>query len=551
MHSTTRFTVRDALDRPLFATARVLAGKDSLDRTIRWVHILEVTRFEHLISGGEMILTTGIAFRSGTDSPLAYLRKLIDLGVSCLCIELGEYFTELPREMVELAESRGFPLVVFEETVRFVDITQDLHSLLIHRHYDRLKQLESLSRTFHRLTLSPQGLENILKLLHTHTGHTVLFVPAQGRPRSVPMLPPEERDSLFVRIQDDLAGAEKDSPPYRREHAGRPVLLQPVQAMGQTWAFLGLVCHATPEEYESLILDWSSLAIAQDLLRKRYLEERKLHTEHLWVDDWLHDRMAESDLEYYLGSDYDTLASTPFRVCLLELPEGNRTTSAHRELDAFRYEISLIVRSTFEKQGFRPFITLHNARLAVIAFNRRSEASERDRLRQVFENIRRLCRQAQWNFHPLMGAGRLCRNLLRAPECHREAHQVLTVNRREPVSPFYEDLGIYQLLLHPGGNQNLTSFVREHLGPLINHDREKGSDLLTTLKVYLDHNGSKKEVAEKLYIVRQSLYYRLQKIGSLLGEDYLSPDKKLTLQVALRACRMVYPELVKETGEKT
>ena len=547
MDTARRFTIQDALHRPLFKDARVVAGEDQLERPIRWVHILEVTRFEHLIRGGEMILTTGIAFRSGTDSPVTYLAKLIDLGVACLCIELGEYFIHLPQEMVELAERRGFPLIVFEKTVRFVDITQDLHSHIIHRHHDQIRQLESLSRQFHRLTLAPQGLENILKLLHEHCGHPVLFLPIQGTPLSIPTLPPEEREPLFtcIRARLERIKREQEIMPLAWEQEGRHLLLHPIQALGQTWAYLGLVCETPPEEYESLLLDGSSLAIAQDLLRKRYLEEKKLHSEHLWVNDWLLGRLSESDLLYHLDSNYEQTAIPSYRVFLLELPDA-----APWALDDFRYEVSLMVRAAFEKQGFRPFITMQNARLAVVAFNQGPHPSEGSRLRHACQEIDHLCQQNPWNLQPLMGVGRLRDDLLQAPAALREAHQVLTVTRRESGFLFYEDLGVYQLLLHPGIHQNLTTFVRDHLGPVIDHDRVKGGDLLNTLRVYLDHNGSKKEVADKLHIVRQSLYYRLQKLESLLGKDYLSPDRKLTLQLALRAYPIVYSEWVKEDGQK-
>ena len=55
----------------------------------------------------------------------------------------------------------------------------------------------------------------------------------------------------------------------------------------------------------------------------------------------------------------------------------------------------------------------------------------------------------------------------------------------------------------------------------------KGSELLRTLKVYLDHDGSKQIAAQQLFIVRQSLYYRLEKIEELLGADYMLPRKEL------------------------
>ena len=57
-------TVRDVLSRDSFNFAKVVAGEDGLDRQVKWSHVLEVIEFEALINGGEMILTTGVAYNS-------------------------------------------------------------------------------------------------------------------------------------------------------------------------------------------------------------------------------------------------------------------------------------------------------------------------------------------------------------------------------------------------------------------------------------------------------------------------------------------------------
>ncbi|MDF2937464.1 MAG: hypothetical protein K0Q90_2837, partial [Paenibacillaceae bacterium] len=45
-----------------------------------------------------------------------------------------------------------------------------------------------------------------------------------------------------------------------------------------------------------------------------------------------------------------------------------------------------------------------------------------------------------------------------------------------------------------------------------------------------------------LFIVRQSLYYRLEKLKELLGEDFMVPETRLAISVALRAYQMLHPD---------
>src|SRR5690606_34546223 len=140
-----------------FKDAKVIAGKHGLDRKVRWVHILETNDFDTFIHGEELILTTGVGIQLGLSSQVGFLKKLIQLNASCLCIELGDYFKWIPREFIDIANEHHFPIIVFEHTVKFIDITQDLHALIVNRHYEMIQNLEKISREFIQLTLSSDG----------------------------------------------------------------------------------------------------------------------------------------------------------------------------------------------------------------------------------------------------------------------------------------------------------------------------------------------------------------------------------------------------------
>ena len=145
-----KLTVSDVLSRDSFKCAKVVAGKDGLDRQVKWSHILEAKEFESLINGGEMILTTGVGLQLDLPTQLKYVKRLIEKDVACICIEIGTYFKEIPSEIIELANKHSFPIIVFEKIVKFVDITQDLHTFIINQHHQMLSQLDTLIQKIHR-----------------------------------------------------------------------------------------------------------------------------------------------------------------------------------------------------------------------------------------------------------------------------------------------------------------------------------------------------------------------------------------------------------------
>lgn len=100
------------------------------------------------------------------------------------------------------------------------------------------------------------------------------------------------------------------------------------------------------------------------------------------------------------------------------------------------------------------------------------------------------------------------------------------------------DLDLDRLIWSLRDNPDLERFARLRLDELMNHDRKRGTELVTTLKVLLQQNGQKAETARALHLERQSLYNRVQRIEALLNVDLSDPDTRLGLHLALRVSRM-------------
>lgn len=99
-----------------------------------------------------------------------------------------------------------------------------------------------------------------------------------------------------------------------------------------------------------------------------------------------------------------------------------------------------------------------------------------------------------------------------------------------------EMLGQIGLLLGSESDETVGEFVRMSIGPLLQYDAARGSELVRTLEAYLGHNSSLKAAATELHVHPNTVLQRLQKITVLLGEDdwRSRPDKRLDLQLALR-----------------
>lgn len=74
---------------------------------------------------------------------------------------------------------------------------------------------------------------------------------------------------------------------------------------------------------------------------------------------------------------------------------------------------------------------------------------------------------------------------------------------------------LQELLSHYQDRGVASAFCQDVLGTLVAYDRTRNADLLQTLRVYFHCNGNAVESAERLFLHRNSLLYRLQRIEEI------------------------------------
>lgn len=100
------------------------------------------------------------------------------------------------------------------------------------------------------------------------------------------------------------------------------------------------------------------------------------------------------------------------------------------------------------------------------------------------------------------------------------------------------DLGIYRLLYPLWQSDGLERFSGDVLGGLLAYDEKRGGGLVQTLEAYLDLGGGMQEIADRLFIHRNSLIYRLRRIEDLTGRILADPHDRLLLHLALKVRQM-------------
>ena len=98
------------------------------------------------------------------------------------------------------------------------------------------------------------------------------------------------------------------------------------------------------------------------------------------------------------------------------------------------------------------------------------------------------------------------------------------------------DLGFAGLVL--GAGADVEGYLARVLGPLLDYDVRRGSDLVGTLAAYFSAGASPRRAASALHVHVNTVSQRLDRVASLLGDDWQAPERALEIQLALRLHRL-------------
>jgi len=172
------------LHLPAFRSAELICGAAQIDQPVTWVHVSEVMDIWRFLSGGELLLSTGLELvRVSSATRRSYIHGLSKAGIRALGLELVQWITEVPPELLETAHELNLPIVVFRTEVSFRELTRAAHQEI-------LRPTPS-----HDLEITLDAILNSL----IETGRDRQFLQRELGPLLA--LPPRPRTTLLVTLE--------------------------------------------------------------------------------------------------------------------------------------------------------------------------------------------------------------------------------------------------------------------------------------------------------------------------------------------------------------
>ena len=537
---------------------RLLAGEEGVDLPVRWVHMSELLDPTPWLSGGEILLTTGMQLGS-EERQREFIERLSSRRLAGLGFGTGFGFDAVPPALIEAAAERDFPLFEVPYELPFIAITEKAFTQLVNEQYAILRRALAAQERLERIVLSERGLQELSGTLATLVGGAVLVFDARGEllvqhafrrpvePAVLATLQAEIRDRAGRRSMHQFMPATEDPSrglalPVATDGAstGAPGTVPP-----QAW-LVALKDSDPLSDFDRLALRHAVTIIALELLRARVAgdTERRLAGDVLSaiVSDELRGGELARRLEPF-G------CSARVAAIVTAHPEPGRGSPVV-------LESALAAALRAEATGALVASTSGLA-CALIAGPAQED--------ELFALAERLAERVSDELgRPItLGVGRAvdggeARRAYHEARCTLEAVALGIGNGAPHINgngstgsaglragtaaarvATYRDLGSFQLLLSLQDDEALKLFCDSILGPIEASEGHYGGELMRSLEAFIEENGQWERAARRLYCHRHTLRYRIRRVEELTGRDLGSARDRIEFWLALRARELV------------
>jgi purine catabolism regulator len=481
------------------------AGHASAGRSVRWVHATELTDPTPWLTGGELLLTTGIQLDSD-ERQREVVQRIADHGIAGVGLGVGFGHRTLPAALLEAAEERELPVFEVPYEVPFIAITERAFAHLVSEQYEALRRSTAIGGRLERLVLEERGLDEVMRTVADAIGGSATVLGARGE-TIASSGPLEAADWDALRAATSAGGVV--AAPLDERALVLPVVGRD-RAPAQAW--LAGVCDHALGDFERLILQQASTVVALELMRLRIARDTERRLAGDVLAEALTGRLHPEELAarlrpFGLGDEVAVLAF-----------DTADAGAAEPQLDA-----------ALARADVRALVAIRGALLCAIV-----DGAGRD----VVELARRMRGELGGAEAGVAAAAsrtasaQVLRRSFHEARCALEA--VRHLNGDAPDVASHSDLGSFALLLSLQDDEALNSFCDSVLSGVVEGDPDYAEELLRSLDAYLEHNGHWERAAAQVFCHRHTLRYRIRRVEELTGRSLGNPRDRIEFWLALR-----------------
>lgn len=473
-------------------------------REIQFVQPTELQDLTPWLTGGELVLSTGLNFPRAAKSLASYIERLDLAGVAALAFGTGLSHESIPRALIEAANHHGLPLLEVPLTTPFAAVTRAVMARLAEQEYEHVLHAAHVQTRMTRSVLR-SGASAVVRELALATGNAVALIGA----RSVVVHPPDRVDlATEARAAIGHSGTGPAGASITVATPERTLTVQPV-GTSDGREHLAVSSHGPLSNIDRILLGHAVSLLTMEREKSTRLRSRQNHLNSTALSLLLSDGTSDESVAAVLDDAAD--AGGAVRGLVLAASDTETIVDHLAGVQA--------------RSGRNLFACNRGESIVVLLGGEDDLEAVSDMLAGLPGGVRAKLRAGLSTVHSIP-------ETLQAVEEARLACELAT-----PQSPLREfrALGEDTVLASEPAREVLLRIASSIVPLLAKYDGPHSGSLVTTLRTYLEMNGQWESAASSLGIHRHTLRARIARIEEILDCDLGHARVRAEILLALLA----------------
>jgi purine catabolism regulator len=516
-------SVENALAIFPFSEGKLVAGKSGISRVLKAVNIIDAPDFVQWAKEGDMFFTTAYLFKDRVEDAIQIMRNLHQRQSAGLGIKLGRFWSEMPSELIEEADKLGFPLIELPYPFAFSDQINGLLQAEITRSTDLLNDVVDKQKRLMNVALHQTVGDNPFERISSVIEYPMAVVGGRGH------ILYNDTPCSEGELMSDWPWEPGTRKVYR---AGIQLFRIPLVHWNDTIGFaLFALTDRQLDKTEEGLFQQAAQMLAYYL--GRMIENG--------ANSFLHQELGSMITRYLeVGTPIETVLKHAekagvrvlerrFAAVLCTIPEG--ADLAVPRLEAIRQEMEFnpLIR---DKKGYH--VLTRSGILSIYPVLGNGVTQEIATLLQTTFPTKA-------SGSPVFAFSTIKDQPERLSEAFEECKETLKLSDRLQVRGrvLHYDTIQFASLFQYVPEERMRHYCSQILGPLTEAGSVYSQDMLLTLDAYVANDGNLTETAKQLFVHRNTIGYRLEKMSELLSIDFKKPSDYQKVQLAVLFIRMM------------
>lgn len=533
----TEINIGDVLRLALPLSTTVAAGADQAKRNINWAILLTSWQDiqDQVASGDLVVIPPSLQQQASTTTLTNYFETLSKLQIAGILL-----FNDVVNLVIDKASGLNLPLLITPSDVTVREVYQSIVYLLADRQSATTERGMQLYRKLSEMSREEQGLQAMTDVICKLTGKIIVIqdkrleIKALSAPKNTDIDIAELEEALTHReelpavLRNRKAAAKARQSHWQQllpvKNLGR--LVSPIVSGDRARGYLSIIGPADElDMLDTLTVEHGAAACALEMAKAKAVSEAKKSLRGDFLEGLLAGTLPIKEIER-LSSRLDHDTSLPHAIMTFTWAETDAPSVRRLETT-----INWLLRN-----HSRPALVHIYGDQHACVFQTLRDGEDMESAHQL---ARRLFEQIDAEYpktHLIAGISGPAETLDKWPQVYQEALQAMQLGQRLKMHEMvdFESLGIYRLL---GKLEDITAvqeFTNQVIGPLVDYDKQHRSTLVQTIDEYFNHHGNISQTAESLFIHRNTLLYRLDRIQDLTGHNLNQANMRLALHLSLK-----------------